>query len=93
MAARGMHLVVSGKIGSWACRVACGNSRAILAGDYPTFMKDGAIRCGKCANSKQAAFFSRKVAEHHANQTAPRQKPDSSAPALRGLMNTQLERV
>jgi hypothetical protein len=73
MAARGMHLVVSGKIGSWACRVACGNSRAILAGDYPTFMKDGAIRCGKCANSKQAAFFARKVAEHHANQTAAMQ--------------------
>lgn len=69
MAARGMHLVASGKIGSWVCRVACGNRRAILAGDYPTFMNDGAIRCAKCANSKQAAFFARKIAERLANQT------------------------
>ena len=61
MAKRGMHLL-KGAPGFMA-KTACGNRNAILAGDYKTFMADGAIRCEKCAVSKTAVFFAKSAAK------------------------------
>lgn len=68
------------KTGNGFCATACGNSNVGMAADYAEFVKlpHGEV-CSRCAASKHAKSFAKKVATQ-AQQTAPKVEQPKADP-------------